>query len=75
VLNAKLTYMPSCIRPEVRFPLDHNVFCAVFVVGRCIMASAGSLLAFCTAQKQDSFGAYDQIYTYVQPAVQTARCN
>jgi len=37
------------------------------------MSSAGSLLLFCTAQLQDTFGAYDQSYTLTQPAVQTAR--
>jgi len=37
------------------------------------MSSPGNLLLFCTAYQQDSFGAYDQSYTFAQPAVQTAR--
>jgi len=36
------------------------------------MASSGSLVVFCTAQKQDTFRAHDQSYTFAQPAVQTA---
>jgi len=42
---------------------------------KCNMPSPGtvSLLWFCTAQQQDSFGAYDQSYTFAQPAVQTDR--
>jgi len=32
LLNVKLAYMPSCIRPEVRLPFDQNVFCVVVVV-------------------------------------------
>jgi len=27
------------------------------------MSSSGSLLLFCTAQQQDTFGAYDQSYS------------
>ena len=37
------------------------------------MPSPGSLLLFCSAQQQDTFGAYDQSYTFTQPAVQTDR--
>jgi len=37
LLNVQLAYMPSCIRPEVRLPLDQNVFCAVIVVKKCIV--------------------------------------
>jgi len=37
------------------------------------MSSPGSLLLFCTAWQQDTFSAYDQSYTFAQPAVQTAR--
>jgi len=40
---------------------------------KCIMSSPGSLLVFCTAWKQDTFGAYDQSTTFAQPAVQRAR--
>jgi len=69
VLNVKLAYMPSCIRPEVRLHLI-NEFCGVIVVKKCIMASSGSLLVFCTAWKQDTFGAYNRSYTF---AVQTVR--
>jgi len=39
---------------------------------KCIMASSGSPLVFCIAW-QDTVGAYDQTYTFAQPAVQTAR--
>jgi len=38
-----------------------------------IVSSPGSLLLFCTAQQNDTFGTYDQSYTFVLPAVQTAR--
>ena len=37
------------------------------------MSSTVSLLLFWAALKQDSFGAYNQSYTFAQPAVQTAR--
>jgi len=40
VQNVKLAYMPSCIRPEVRLPLDQRVLCG------CIMASPNGLLGF-----------------------------
>jgi len=36
------------------------------------MSSPGSLLLVCTEQ-QDTVGAYDQSYTFAQPAVHTAR--
>jgi len=47
------------------------MFCVVIVVKKCGMASPGSLPLFCTAYQQDTFGAYDQSYTFAQPAVQT----
>jgi len=76
VLNVKLGYVPSCKRPEFKLtPDQRTVFWEVTVMKKCIMASSGSLLVFCTAQKQDTFGSYDQTYTFVQPAVQTARWN
>jgi len=50
-----------------------NIFCVVIVVKKYIMATSGDLLVFCTAQKQDTFGAYNETYTFAQPAVQTAR--
>jgi len=37
------------------------------------MYSPGSLLLFCTATQQDTFGAYDQSYTFAQSAVQTTK--
>ena len=37
------------------------------------MPSLGSLLLFCTAPQQHTFDAYDQSYTFAQPAVQRAR--
>jgi len=49
-----------------------NIFCVVIVVKKCIMATSGDLLVFCTAQKQDTFGA-NETYTFAQPAVQTAK--
>ena len=63
VLNFKLARISSRIRPEVRLP-HINVFCVVVVVKNCIMASTGSVLLFCTAQKQDVVGGYDQSYTH-----------
>ena len=33
------------------------------------MPSPGSLVLFCTAQQQDTFGTYDKSYTFTQPAV------
>jgi len=50
-----------------------NVFCVAIVVKKCIMTSPGSLLVCCTAQKQDTFGAYDESNAFAQPVVQTAR--
>jgi len=41
-----------------------NIFCVVIVVKKCILATSGSLLIFCTAWKQDTFGAYDQSYIF-----------
>jgi len=44
--------MPSCIRPRVRLPVDQfTVFCVVIVEKKCIMASPGSSLVFCTAHR------------------------
>ena len=66
-----------CLNVYVQKSAVHliNVFCVVIVVKKCIMASPGSLLVFCAAQKQDTFSDYDQrqSYTFAQPAVQTAR--
>jgi len=76
VLNVKLAYVPSCKRPEFKLtPDQRTVLWVVTVVRKCIMASSGSLLVFCTAQKHDTFGAYNQTYIFVQPAAQTARWN
>jgi len=41
-------YMPSCVRPEVRFPLDQRVLCSD-CRKKCTMSRTGSLLLFCTA--------------------------
>jgi len=38
VLNVKLAYMPSYIRPEVKLPID-CILCVVAVVKKCIIAS------------------------------------
>jgi len=69
----KVSYVPSCIRPEFKHPLD-NVFCVVIVATKLITDSPNSLICY-TAEKQDTFRAYNQSYTYAQPAVQTARVN
>jgi len=72
----KLAYVHSCKRPEFKLtPDQRTVFWIVTVVKKCIMASSSSLLVFCTAKKQDTFGSYYQTYPFVQPAVQTARRN
>jgi len=41
-------YMPSYIRPEVRFPLDQHVLCSD-CCKKCAMSSPGSLLLICMA--------------------------
>jgi len=41
-------YMPSCIRPEVRIPLDQRVLCSD-CYKKCTMSSPVSLRLFCTA--------------------------
>jgi len=66
---------PTCLVVYVQKSDFHfiNVFCVVIVIKKCIMSSPGSLPLFCTAKQQDTFGAYDQSYTFAQPAVQTAR--
>jgi len=57
----KLAYVRSCKRPEFKLtPDQRTVFWIVTVVKKCIMASSGSLLVFCSAQKQDTFRSYDQ---------------
>ena len=52
------------LRKAFRGPRGHdfaliNVFCVVVVV-KNVLSSTGSLLLFCTAWQQDTFGAYDQ---------------
>jgi len=47
VLNVKLAYMPSCIRPEVRLTPNQRILCSD--VKKCFMASSDSHLVFCTA--------------------------
>jgi len=70
LLNAKLAYMPCCMRTEVRLPFYQNVACVMIVVEKCIMLDqVVALLAISTALKQDTFGAYEQSYTFAQPAV------
>jgi len=76
----KLAYVPSCKRPDFKLTLHPiNVFCVVTVVKKCIMVSAGSLLVFCTAKKQDTvplvLTTTNCTYTFAQPAVHTARWN
>jgi len=66
---------PRCLVIRVRKsgPIFINVFCAVVDVKKCIVSSPDSLFILCTAQKQDTFSACDQNYTFVQPALQTVR--
>jgi len=45
----------------------------VNVVKKCIVATSGRRLVFCTAWKQGTVGVYDQSYTFAHPAIQTAR--
>ena len=73
LLNVKLACMPSCVRPEVRLPFDQKRILCSDCCEKMHYASPSSLLAFCTAQKQDTFGAYEQSYAFAQPAVLTAR--
>ena len=54
--------MPSCIDTEVRLSLYQRVLSGDYCK-KCTMSSPGRLL-FCHI-----FGAYDQIYTFAQPAV------
>jgi len=66
--------LPTC-RAVCVHKLDFhliNVFCMV-IVKKCAMYSPGILLLFCTAQQQDTFGAYNQSYTFAQPTLQTTR--
>jgi len=46
-------YMPTCVRPEVRLPLDQRVLCSD-CRKKCSMSRPGSLLLFCTAEQQDT---------------------
>jgi len=41
-------YMPSCIRPKVRFPLNQHVLCSD-CCKKATMSNPGSILLFCTA--------------------------
>jgi len=54
--------LPTCLVVYVQKSDFHliNVFVVVIVVKICTMSSGGSLLLFCTAQQQDTIGAYDQ---------------
>ena len=47
VMNVKLAYMRSCIRPEVRVTPNQCILCSD--VNKCFMANASSLVVFCTA--------------------------
>jgi len=66
--------VPTCLVVYVQ-KSDFHFPRVVIVVKKCTMPCPGSLLLFCTAQQQDTFvaTACDQSYTFVQPAVQTAR--
>jgi len=74
VLSVKLQW-PMCLVAYVQKSDLHliKIFCEVIAVKKFIMAASGSLLVFCSAQKEDTFGAYYEGYTFAQPAVQTAR--
>jgi len=58
--------LPKCLVVYVQKSNFHliNVFCTVIVVKKCTMSSPGSLLLFCPAQQQDTFGAYIQSCTF-----------
>jgi len=56
------------MRPEIRLHLIKE-FCGVIVVKKCIMASSGSLLVFCSGY----LWCLRPSCTFAQPAVQTAR--
>jgi len=60
----------SPLSPHLPAPL--NLF-GVVIVKKGMIASLDYHLVFCTACKQDTYSAYDQSYTFAQPAVQTAR--
>ena len=54
--------MPSCVRPEVRLPLDQRVLCSD-CRKKCSMSRPGSLLLFCTVQQQDTFLVHTTKFT------------
>jgi len=60
----KLAYVPVVVYVHKSDLYLINIFCVVIVVKKCNMATSGSLLIFCTAYKQDTFGAYDQSYKF-----------
>jgi len=49
VLSVILSYVHSCVRPEVRLPPDECILCNDCYEKKSIMATSGSLLVFCTA--------------------------
>jgi len=61
--GAKLASCPGRHQTSLR-PCCHliNVFCVEIVVKKCRMSSPSSLLLFCTAQQQDTFGAYEKLH-------------
>jgi len=72
MIPGALAYMPSCTRPEVRLSLDQRTLCSNCCEKNALWRARYSS-RFCTAQKQDTFGAYDQTYTFAQLLVQTKR--
>jgi len=64
VLSVNLAYVPVVVYVHKSDLHLINTFCVVIVVEKCIMPTSGSLLIFCIAYKQDTFGAYDQSYTF-----------
>jgi len=70
--------LPTCLVVCVQKSDFHliNVFCVVIVVKKrklLCLAQVFSCFVLHTAQQQDTFGGYDQSYTFGKPAVQTAR--
>jgi len=64
VLSVKLAYVPVVVYVHKSDLQLINIFCVVIVAKKFIMATSGSLLIFCTAYKQGTFGAYDQSYKF-----------
>ena len=69
----KLAYVPVVVYVHKSDLRLINIFCAVIVVKKCIMATLGSLLIFCTAYKQDTFVLMTKVTNFAHSAVQTEK--